>query len=180
MGAIKPVARHFPYRSVRHSNGIKRAAQIAVGSALAQGRLVKSECAMCGTTSNVEAHHEDYEKPLDVVWLCRKHHRQHHANPISGIATTMGRKARIWHKTHVSKLMNADVSAPIVSSVTAKIQSLLDAEGVTQNQLASAIGCSRQSLNQSMSGGVRTLRTMAVLADAIGYDVEVVFRRKAR
>jgi len=24
----------------------------------------------------VDAHHEDYSKLLDVIWLCRKHHAQ--------------------------------------------------------------------------------------------------------
>ncbi len=31
-------------------------------------------CSDCGETK-VEAHHEDYSKPLDVEWLCKKHHK---------------------------------------------------------------------------------------------------------
>jgi excisionase family DNA binding protein len=34
-------------------------------------------CAVCGAKS-VEAHHEDYLKPFEVVWLCKKHHAQRH------------------------------------------------------------------------------------------------------
>ena len=26
-----------------------------------------------------EAHHEDYSRPLDVVWLCSLHHHRRHA-----------------------------------------------------------------------------------------------------
>lgn len=52
------------YSSVRHAK--KR------------GDLVEQPCRDCGTTENVEAHHSDYRKPLQVVWLCTKHHRKEH------------------------------------------------------------------------------------------------------
>jgi hypothetical protein len=32
---------------------------------------------VCGTWM-VEAHHPDYSSPLDVVWLCRRHHTDLH------------------------------------------------------------------------------------------------------
>jgi hypothetical protein len=34
-------------------------------------------CEVCGALS-AEAHHKDYSRPLDVVWLCRKHHMELH------------------------------------------------------------------------------------------------------
>ena len=50
----------------------------AVNNAVTSGRLVKQPCARCGSTAYVHGHHEDYSKPLDVEWLCRSCHRQHH------------------------------------------------------------------------------------------------------
>jgi ribosomal protein S27AE len=49
-----------------------------VRRALFSGVLVSQPCVFCGDT-NVEAHHKDYSKPLDVVWLCPKCHRRLHA-----------------------------------------------------------------------------------------------------
>lgn len=43
-----------------------------------KGILIKKGCKICGTNENIEAHHEDYNKPLEVIWLCRNHHREHH------------------------------------------------------------------------------------------------------
>lgn len=54
---------------------VKYAANVAVGNAIRDGRLVKKPCEICGTTERVEAHHDDYSRPLDVRWLCFFHHR---------------------------------------------------------------------------------------------------------
>jgi len=43
------------------------------------GRLKKLPCKMCGT-EDVDAHHEDYSKPLDVLFLCKSHHGERHRN----------------------------------------------------------------------------------------------------
>jgi len=58
-------------------NTIKRAAHILTGSAIKSGKLLKQPCEVCGKTK-VEAHHDDYSKPLDVRWLCKFHHTEHH------------------------------------------------------------------------------------------------------
>jgi len=54
-------------------------ANAAVGQAKKNGELIPQPCSICGTTENIHAHHEDYEKPLDVIWYCAKHHKQRHA-----------------------------------------------------------------------------------------------------
>lgn len=41
------------------------------------GRLERQPCEVCGETPTF-AHHDDYDKPLEVRWFCRKHHREQH------------------------------------------------------------------------------------------------------
>lgn len=65
----------------REKNPVAYQAQTAVSNAVRDRRLFKEPCVMCGDTT-VHAHHKDYSKPLDVVWLCAKcHHRLHAAFP---------------------------------------------------------------------------------------------------
>lgn len=54
----------------------------AVSVAVKSGKLVKpSCCVLCGDSLFIEAHHEDYSKPLEVRWLCRYcHNLVHHPN----------------------------------------------------------------------------------------------------
>lgn len=47
-------------------------------SAILAGTLVRQPCEVCGA-EKVDAHHDDYSKPLDVRWLCRTHHNEFHA-----------------------------------------------------------------------------------------------------
>lgn len=44
---------------------------------LARYHLERKPCEICGDI-NVNAHHEDYSKPLEVRWLCTKHHGEEH------------------------------------------------------------------------------------------------------
>lgn len=43
------------------------------------GRIPQEDCAGCGASTNVEKHHFDYERPEDVIWLCKNCHMGHHA-----------------------------------------------------------------------------------------------------
>ena len=56
-----------------------RLAWSATFYAIKTGKLIKEPCAECGTTENVHAHHDDYDKPLEVRWLCSTHHLRLHA-----------------------------------------------------------------------------------------------------
>lgn len=58
----------------------KPRARNAVACALRDGRLVRKPCEVCGRVA--EAHHEDYLRPLDVKWLCKRHHRAVHAGGV--------------------------------------------------------------------------------------------------
>ena len=49
----------------------------AVKVAIQSGRLIKLPCAVCDDNKSV-AHHDDWNKPLDVIWLCELHHKARH------------------------------------------------------------------------------------------------------
>jgi hypothetical protein len=62
------------------ANGYKSLVRSMTFQAIQKGLLIKKSCEVCGTNEKVEAHHDDYTKPLEVRWLCRHHHREHHKN----------------------------------------------------------------------------------------------------
>lgn len=55
----------------------KRRAHNLVYNALRRGDLVKGPCECCGELK-VVGHHDDYDRPLDVRWLCERHHKEWH------------------------------------------------------------------------------------------------------
>lgn len=59
------------------ANPEKRKAENLVRNELRSRRLTRQPCSVCGAPKT-HAHHEDYSKPLDVVWLCPLHHRARH------------------------------------------------------------------------------------------------------
>jgi hypothetical protein len=48
-----------------------------VGKALRDGKLVRGPCEVCNS-ARVHGHHDDYDKPLEVRWLCAEHHKAWH------------------------------------------------------------------------------------------------------
>ena len=57
----------------------KYAAHLLVNNRLRDGKLEKKCCEICGSEKSV-AHHDDYDKPLEVRWLCPIHHKQWHSS----------------------------------------------------------------------------------------------------
>jgi len=69
----------------KHEHPDRRKAQNSVSAALKRGMLIRPDaCTCCGDTrAKLEAHHPDYSRALDVVWLCVPCHRQTHAMVIA-------------------------------------------------------------------------------------------------
>src|ERR1700719_1359171 len=59
-----------------HTQKIKT--RIETRKAIATGKLKPQPCENCGTKENVQAHHTNYAKPLEITWLCATCHNLMH------------------------------------------------------------------------------------------------------
>ena len=60
-------------------NRMKEKARSIVNVRVRSKEIIKPDfCTECGKTGKVEAHHDDYTKPLEVLWVCRKCHFKKH------------------------------------------------------------------------------------------------------
>lgn len=55
----------------------KRNARKRIWMRIRRGVMKRFPCAVCGKEP-AESHHPDYDKPLEVVFLCRDHHQVAH------------------------------------------------------------------------------------------------------
>lgn len=53
----------------------KYKARVFLNNAVRDGRAIRLPCRVCGDPKS-QAHHDDYSKPLEVEWLCFRHHRE--------------------------------------------------------------------------------------------------------
>lgn len=67
-------------RRKRPDHNERMRARNTVGRAVRNGRIKRPEtCEHCGgAPRRIEAHHRDYSKPLDVIWLCTSCHSAEH------------------------------------------------------------------------------------------------------
>lgn len=62
-----------------HQKHPHRVASELVRNAVKSGKLKKPKsCQKCGATGIIHGHHTDYDKPLEVVWLCNTCHNIEH------------------------------------------------------------------------------------------------------
>ena len=60
-------------------NPEKRMAHNILNRQVRIGAIVQpAACTQCGASEKLDAHHEDYSKPLDVIWACRPCHKKLH------------------------------------------------------------------------------------------------------
>ena len=74
-------------KKYRENNPKKYKAHSMVGSAIKSGKLTPQPCSVCGA-EKVHGHHPDYDKPLDVIWLCAEHHSEWHLLNGEGLNAT--------------------------------------------------------------------------------------------
>lgn len=54
-------------------------AYCAVANAIKSGTIIRPDnCEKCGSTVNIQAHHDDYSKQLDIKWWCTQCHSGFH------------------------------------------------------------------------------------------------------
>jgi len=77
-----PVFKASVYTSTkkyRENNPEKYKAHSKVNNSSGDKKIEKPElCSVCGKKKNLEGHHYDYSKPLDVVWVCHTCHIKIH------------------------------------------------------------------------------------------------------
>lgn len=50
-------------------------ARSIINNLIYTGKLIRGNCAICDKPKG-QAHHEDYNQPLKIIWLCPVHHRE--------------------------------------------------------------------------------------------------------
>ncbi len=61
-----------------NNNPEAKKAHDALNNAVRDKRIIKQPCSVCGSTYRIHGHHAEYSKPLEVKWLCAKHHQRLH------------------------------------------------------------------------------------------------------
>lgn len=137
----------------------KERAHSLVTEALKDGRLVRQPCQECGRVDSI-AHHPDYDKPLEVQWVCRPHHAQAHgrgkgSKRVDKVPPPKGPRDGWWLKKVEPSNEHYDAAA---------IVAVLRRHNIKQKALWEATGLHTPVLNLIVRGRqVRDHQLLAVL-----------------
>jgi hypothetical protein len=66
-------------RRMRDDHQGMQKAHNAVARALAKGSLIRPDkCSRCEAVEYIQGHHDDYSKPMEIMWLCPLCHANRH------------------------------------------------------------------------------------------------------
>ena len=76
-------SRRFYVAKYRKEHPERVAINLRVRRAIKSGKIIKPECcSICGRKGPTVAHHHDYNKPLEVIFVCQSCHKRIHANSL--------------------------------------------------------------------------------------------------
>jgi len=79
------------YRIWREKHPGGSYAQHRINYLIKKGEIKRGRCCLCGE-SKAYAHHENYNEPLDILWLCPSHHKKYHLGLVDIIIKKKGIK----------------------------------------------------------------------------------------
>ena len=65
------------HKELNEEQKLKANARSYLNTYVNRGLINKEPCSKCNNPI-AEAHHEDYNKPLEVIWFCRECHLEYH------------------------------------------------------------------------------------------------------
>jgi len=74
---IRHINKFRKYRHGTEEEVKKINARAMVTRAIAENKIKRLPCVVCGNPKS-QGHHEDYDKPLEITWLCIRHHNDRH------------------------------------------------------------------------------------------------------
>jgi len=78
-------------------NKEKRRAHVVLHRAINSSKIERpNNCSQCGKECKPDGHHEDYSKPLEVIWLCRACHSRE--SPRTKLHVHLGRHNNLYEK----------------------------------------------------------------------------------
>lgn len=151
--------RHLTSDSIRKH----QRAHALVAKALEAGTLVKEPCEKCGASGAI-AHHDDYNKPLSVRWLCRVHHMEAHGRakkqPLpKAIRAKMNYGEAQRGVPHESSWLKRIVPSGELYDAPA-IHAALEVAGVKQFEVATATGLNSSTVKKIVQGKNTSIETL--------------------
>lgn len=162
----------WPYHSKRTHDEAKRLADRAVANAIRLGTLLRLPCEVCGAEQS-EAHHANYNLPLDVVWLCRPHHRERDKTKVPDT----GERQEVRQQTYNCR---PRVGLPFMTQVTEALLAHVHEQGWTQRELGRMCGVSQVQVHKWFAAGFHSFERAAQVADLLGVDLNVTATPRQR